>query len=173
MANRQATATLEPVNANLAVLGGSQAAFTHNYGQPFAQYLYDYTAPHGDRVLLTLGTLHNLVTGSIRVRMIILQPADNKMWDTTTAQTLYEAFFPPDARFAHEGASATGASGIGIYRFYTSALLANTFPAYAFVDTAGKRLPPGTFEVVCNNKILPGEGDVNGCSLIVGEWPRT
>jgi hypothetical protein len=98
-----------------------------------------------------------------------LEPADNKMWDTTTAQALYEAFFPPDARFAHEGASATG---IGIYRFYTSALLASTFPAYAFVDTAGNRLPPGTFEVVCNNKIMPGEGDVNGCSLIVGEWPR-
>jgi hypothetical protein len=154
------------VSADLAVLGGSQEAFTHEFGQPFAGFIYDFTTATGDRIVLTLGTLHNLTTDSIRVRTIILEPGDNVMWDTATAQTLYEAFLPPDAHFAHNGAGVKGA-----YRFYTSALLANTFPSEAFVDSAGKRLPPGTFEVVCNNKIMPSEGDANGCGLMIGEWP--
>lgn len=166
MANRQGTATPETVSAHLAVLGGSQGAFTQKYGQPFAQYIYEFTTPHAGRVVLTLGTLHNLAAGSIRVRTIILEPADNKMWDAATAQTLYGAFFPPDARFTHNGAGINSTD-----RFYVSALLANTFPAQAFVDTAGKQLPPGTFEVVCNNKIMPSEGDANGCGLMIGEWP--
>jgi hypothetical protein len=156
------------VSANLAVLGGSQTAFTQKFGQPILLHdVFTFTAANGDRVFLTIGALHNLATGEIRVRTIILEPADNKMWDTIMAQRLYEAFFPPDARFTHDGAGTDG-----VYRFYTSTLLANTFPPEAFVDNAGKQLPPGTFEVVCNNKIMPSEGDANGCGLMIGEWPR-
>ena len=167
-ANSQATTTPSMVSANLAVLGGSPDAFTHKFGQPHAlQSIYTFTAANGDRVVLTIGTLHNLATGEVRVRMITLEPDDNKMWDAATAKTLYQSFFPPDAVFAHNGAGANG-----IYLFYTSTLLANTFPAQAFVDNSGKRLPPGTFEVVCNNKIMPSEGDANGCGLAIGEWPR-
>lgn len=166
--NSQATTTPRMVSANLAVLGGSPDAFTHRFGPPdHLPAFYAFTTPHGDRILITLGTLHNLVTGSIRVRMITLEPDDNKMWDAATAKTLYQSFFPPDAVFAHNG---TGANGI--YQFYTSTLLANTFPAQAFLNNSGKRLPPGTFEVVCNNKIMPSEGDANGCGLAIGEWPH-
>jgi hypothetical protein len=165
--NLPGTATPNMVSANMAVLGGSQGAFTQKFGQPHLQYIYAFTTANGERVVLTLGTLHNLATNSIRVQTIILEPDDNKMWDTATAQTLYQAFFPPDARFAHDGAGANGT-----YRFYTSALLANTFPTQAFMDSAGQQPPPGTFEVVCNNKIMPSEGDANGCGLMLGEWPH-
>lgn len=166
VAHPQGTATPNMVNANLAVLGGSQEAFTQKFGQPHAGFIYAFTTATGDRVVLTLGALLNPVIGAFRVQTIILEPEDNKMWDTATAQTLYEGFLPPDARFAHDGAGANGT-----YRFYMSALLANTFPPEAFVDAVGKRLPPGTLEVVCNNKIMPSEGDANGCGLLIGEWP--
>ena len=165
--NLSGTATPKMISANLVVLGGSREAFTQKFGQPILLHdIFTFTTANGDRIFLNLGTSQNLTTGSIRVRTIILEPSDNKMWDTVTAQKLYEKFFPPDAHFAH-----IGTGGNGTYRFYTSVLLANTFPTQVFVDTAGKQLPPGTFEVVCNNKIMPSEGDANGCGLMIGEWP--
>jgi hypothetical protein len=165
--NSPGAATPNMVNANLPVLGGSREAFTQKYGQPILLHdIFTFTAASGDRIFLALGTLQNFATGSVRVRTIILEPSDNMMWDTATAQALYEVFLPPDAHFTHDGAGANGT-----YRFYTSALLANTFPAQAFVDSAGMRLPPGTFEVVCNNHIMPSEGDANGCGLTIGDWP--
>lgn len=171
IANPSGTATPLMMSSDLAVLGGLKGAFTRKFGQPNAlQSIYTYTAASGGRVVLTVGTLHNLATGEVRVRMITLEPDDNVMWDAATAKSLYESFFPPDAIFAHEDASASGASDT--YLFYRSALLANMFPAQAFLDDSGKRLPPGTFEVVCNNKIMPSEGGANGCGLTIGEWPH-
>ena len=170
MTTPQATATPHMVNSGLAVLGGLKGAFTRKFGQPNTlQSIYTFSTANGDRIVLTVGTLHNLVTGEVRVRTIILEPDDNVMWDAVTAKSLYQSFLPPDAVFTHNGSGTKGASGT--YLFYTSALLANTFPAQAFVDAAGKQLPPGTFEVVCNNKIMPSEGDANGCGLTTGAWP--
>lgn len=158
------------VSADLAVLGGTPQAFTDKFGPPdHNPAFYAFTTPTGDRVLITLGTLHNLVTGSIRVRMITLEPADNMMWDAATAQMLYQQFLPPDATFTHNGTGNTGSNGT--YLLYTSTQLANTFPAQVFVDTAGQQLPPGIFEVVCNSQIEPSDHDANGCALVLGEWP--
>ena len=66
-ADPRGTATPNMVDGNLAVLGGSQAAFTQKFGQPFAGYIYTFTAATSDPVVLTLGTLHNFTTDSIRV----------------------------------------------------------------------------------------------------------
>lgn len=162
------TATPASVSSDSPVLGGSQLAFTRKFGQPIMlQAVYAFRAHDGERVVLALGLLH-LTTGQIRVRSVILQPLEKKEWDDATARSVYQPFFPPDAQPIGDDVSQDGT-----HHLYKSMLLANTFPPGAFMDAHGKQLAPGTFDVLCNTKLVTDTGGSYGCGLMIGEWPVT
>ncbi len=91
------------------------------------------------------------------------------MWGAATAQKRYQKFLPPDTTFTHDSAANPGVNGV--YLVYMSMRLANTLPVQVFVDSAGKQLTPGTFDVVRDSKITRGDRDASGGGLAVGEWP--
>jgi hypothetical protein len=160
---------LASVNPASPVLGGSPTAFTHQFGQPtLLNATYTFTAHNGDRVDLTVGVLHVFATDDRRVNQIILELLGKKVWDDTTARSMYVIFFPPDARPADAVVRPNGT-----HRLYQSTLLANTFPIDTFVDATGRQLPAGTFDVLCNSHIEPSEDGTYGCALTIGEWSST
>jgi hypothetical protein len=167
--SRQTTSiSVASISASAPTLGGSEAAFTAKFGQPEPQYIYTFRTQTAERVILYLGLLHLFTTGQIRVQTIVVQRSHQDEWDAATARAIYQPFFPPDAQLIRDEVSPNGT-----HHLYKSLLLANTFPPGAFVDTHGKQLAPGTFDVLCNTTLVTHVGGSYGCGLTIGEWPLT
>lgn len=150
-----------PVPADRAILGGTEAAFTRQYGPPYVQDLYRFVTPNAGTVTIALGMRHifsGQLTGQLRVQLIYL--SSDKEWTPHEAEVVYQAFLPDDS----VALGSTPQSG-GTKRLYHSVSLAATLMQSGLLDTSGKDEPPGTFEVLCGRGIFVRGSDTYACLI--------
>jgi hypothetical protein len=159
-----------------AVLGGSQQAFTAQYGNATSgtitrtsgnttiteqEYFYDLSA-QGVPLRLKI-TLANGSDGHQHVSTLGIAPAafSNPAWDEATARKVVATLLPTDATHVSDF-TLTSSQGVPsvVARIYRSAALAATFPAALFVarpvaKDVTRVAPPGTFWVECVPVIVP------------------
>lgn len=162
----QATAVSNPLSSS-PVLGGDLSAFTAKYGQPnthsvSASGLYHYKQYPGSNLdFLIVNTA--LADGSVYVKRVenITVQAPSAGWSKQEATTACAAFLPPDAAYKQQVNLTYGYDDI-----YSSALLAQLFPASSFVDVNGKQVQPGLFDV--EYLYQQGTKTVASCSILIG-----
>lgn len=155
------TLAARPVPANRAILGGTEAAFTQQYGPPYVQDLYRFITPTNGVVTIALGMRHifsGQLTGQLRVQLIYL--SSDKEWTPHEAESVYQAFLPDDSV-----ALGSTSQGEGTKYLYRSASLAVTLMQSGLLDTSGKTEPPGTFEVLCGRGIFVHGSDTYACLI--------
>lgn len=149
-----------------ATLGGTEKAFIAAYG-PYAALpnsttdFRDHRATiKGQDTAITVTLTSN--DDNMRVRFIKIQPGDNSStWSNAQAQTIAKTFLPADAVYVKDKTVAD----FGTEHLYTSKLLAQSFPASAFMDQNGNAVPAGTFYLACGDQV-DGQGK---CSMQLGE----
>lgn len=150
-----------PVPADRAILGGTEVAFTQQYGPPSLQDVYRFVTPTNAVITITLGTRHifsGQLSGQLRVQLIYLR-SDREL-TPPEAEVVYRGFLPEDSV-----ALGSTPQGGGTKHLYRSASLAATFTQSAVLDASGKDEPPGTFEVLCGRGILERGSDTFGCLI--------
>ena len=156
------TPSTRPVPADRAILGGTEAAFTRQYGPPTTmQGVYLLVTPTNDVVTIALGTRHifsGQLTGQLRVQLIYL--SSDREWTPHEAEAVYQAFLPEDSV-----ALGSTPQGGGTKYLYHSGSLAATFTQSGLLDASGKDEPPGTFEVLCGRGIFVHGSDTYACLI--------
>jgi hypothetical protein len=150
-----------PVPADKAILGGTEAAFTRQYGPPYVQDVYRFETPTDGVVTITLGTRHifsGRLSGQLRVQLIYLR--SDREWTPQETEAVYRGFLPEDSV-----ALGSTLQGGGTKHLYRSASLAATLLQSALLDASGKNEPPGTFEVLCGSGILERGSDTYACLI--------
>jgi hypothetical protein len=150
-----------PVPADKAILGGTEEAFTRQYGPPTLQDVYRFGTPANAVVTITLGTRHifsGQLSGQLRVQLIYLR--SDREWTLQEAEAVYRAFLPEDSV-----ALGSTPQGAGTKHLYRSASLAATLTQSALLDASGKNESPGTFEVLCGSGILERGSDTYACLI--------
>lgn len=128
-----------PIPAGQAILGGTEAAFTRQYGPPSIQDVYHFVSPTEGVVTIALGMrriFSGQLTGQLRVQLIYLRP--DREWTPHEAEAVYRAFLPEDS--VTLGSTPQGGETRYLYR---SASLAATLTQSALLDASGKIEPPG------------------------------
>jgi hypothetical protein len=147
-----------PVPADQAILGGTEEAFTRQYGPPSIQGVYRFVTPTDDMVTIGLGTRHiysGQLSGQLRVQVIYLRP------DRECTPHEAEATFLPADSLDLGSIPQDG----GTKYLYRSASLADTLMQSALLDTSGKNESPGTFEVLCGRGIVVRGSDTYACLI--------
>lgn len=158
---KTSTADIGPVPADRAILGGTEAAFTRQYGPPYVQDLYRFVTPTDGTVTIALGMRHifsGQLSGQLRVQLIYL--SSDREWTPQETEAVYRAFLPEDS----VALGSTPQSG-GTKYLYRSASLAATLTQSGLLDASGKNESPGTFEVLCGHGILVSSSDTFGCLI--------
>jgi len=158
---KTSTPGIGPVPADRAILGGTEAAFTRQYGPPYVQDLYRFVTPTDGTVTIALGMRHiftGQLSGQLRVQLIYLR--SDTEWTPQEREAVYRAFLPEDSV-----ALGNTPQGEGTKYLYRSASLAVTLTQSALLDASGKNEPPGTFEVLCGRGILVSGSDTFGCLI--------
>ena len=156
------TLSARTIPADRAILGGTEAAFTRQFGPPTTmQGVYRYVTPTNDVVIIALGMRHIFsgpLAGQVRVQLIYLSP--EREWTPDEAEAVYRTFLPEDS----VALGSTPQDG-GTKYLYRSASLAATFTHSGLLDASGKDEPPGTFEVLCGRGIFVRGSDTYACLI--------
>ena len=151
----------QPVSGDRAILGGTEAAFSRQYGPPYVQDVYRFETPTDGVITITLGTRHifsGQLSGQLRVQLIYLRP--DREWTPQETETIYRGFLPEDSV-----ALGSTPQGGGTQYLYRSASLAATFTQSGLLDASGKNESPGTLEVLCGRRILVRGSDTYACLI--------
>jgi hypothetical protein len=162
----QATTGINPTSSS-PILGGDLSAFTAKYGQPNnhsvpASGLYHFKQYPGSNLdfLIVNTDLADWGVYAKRVESITVQ-APAAGWSKQEASDDCAAFLPPDAVYKQQINLTYGYDNI-----YSSASLAQQFPASAFVDVNGKQVQAGLFDV--QYLYQHGTKTIVSCSFMVG-----
>lgn len=151
----------QPVPGGRAILGGTEAAFTRQYGPPYVQGAYRFETPTDGVITIILGTRHifsGQLSGQLRVQLIYLR--SDREWTPPEAEVVYRGFLPEDSV-----ALRSAPQGGGTQYLYRSASLAATFTQSGLLNASGKNESPGTLEVLCGRGILVRGSDTFACLI--------
>jgi len=156
-------------------LGGPGAAFVARYGPLTSQsdtstgdlHFRQYAGVAQDFLIVDLA-VHFGDTPANDAESIIVSAPPSQPWDTSTAQATCSAFFPADAQKVKSVPVTTGGALTGEDVIYTSATLAQTFPASVFVDANQNPVTPGTFDVLYLYTQGGATNSIADCQLLLG-----
>lgn len=158
-----------------AVLGGTQAAFVAAFGQPVAGSnasvgrLQFQLYPNTNIPFLIVQL--DIFDGSAvadRAFSITAQAPPNQPWTLSQAQNICRGFRPADAQFLGSQQIIEPGGVEGVDEQYTSATLANIFPASAFVGPTGEPVAAGSFDIHFIFAAPNSSNQITSCQLQVG-----
>jgi hypothetical protein len=164
--------------AGPAVLGAADTAFIAAFGQP----VNEFGAPdsHPGNVLAFDNYPNTFVNGVIaerdladahhlrRIVIVLLAAPPDQLWSWATAQTNCLAFAPADAHFQQQAAIQDAQGWSGRDMIYSSATLAHTFPASAFLDDDSNPVTAGIFNIQYTFPSASQSDQVVSCQLALG-----
>jgi hypothetical protein len=137
------------VSAQLAVLGGTEEAFTKKYGNAAAAHGGDINEYQDTKENLDIGIDYRTFDAAGHslayhfVFFVDVSPlAPKQPWSAIVGQTFCNSFLPPDAYYVNTVPSTN--PSLRFIKMYYSASLANTIPAYFFTDFNRQQVKPGT-----------------------------
>lgn len=134
-----------------AVIGGTEQAFTDEYGQPNIVYgitTFSTTAPDGASAVIRLYDFLTGTDGQKRVDLMGIAPAAGGSLSQDEVNALVKQIMPPDSKYVRD----VNDPNVGVIHVYQSADLALSMPPAAFGDSnGGPPWPRGTFSVSCDD----------------------
>ncbi|HLY29666.1 MAG TPA: hypothetical protein VKQ36_01435 [Ktedonobacterales bacterium] len=168
-------ATATPAPSGSPVLGGPGSAFITQYGPLTTQsdtssgdlHFRQYPGVAQDFLIVDLAE-HFGETPANDAESILVQAPPGQAWDTSTAQATCSVFFPADAQKVNDVPVVSAGALVGEDVIYTSATLAQTFPASVFVDASQNPVTPGTFDVMYLYAQNGTTSTIDSCQLLLG-----
>lgn len=164
-----------------AVLGGPEQAFITKYGPLVASqsntttgelHFQQYPGVATDALIVYTGKYLTVTPGDNDVGMIQVSQAPGQVWSPADAKAACAIFIPPDAKSV-KSVSTTDNMNHGIVSgredIYTSAMLAKTFPAYAFSNADQGMAPAGSFNIWYSDTVEGDSSTFKACIISLGE----
>src|SRR5262249_53701638 len=108
-------------------------------------------------------------SGKRYVAVITIQGvAHTTIWDVNAAKARCERYLPKDAQFLQETPATFSDNSSGLERIFSSASLAQTFPAGQFNDIQGNDVQPGTFNIQYFAQTAIDTGSISSCRISLG-----
>lgn len=165
-----------------AVLGGPAQAFITKYGPLVASqsntatgelHFQQYPGVETDALLVQTGKYLSVTPGDNDVITIQVSQAPGQVWSPAEAEAACTVFIPADAKSVRSVPTTNNLDhGMvdGREDIYTSAMLAKTFPAYAFSNNADQGMAPaGTFNIWYFDTIDGDASTFKSCIISIGE----
>lgn len=173
------TARPAPADTDQPILGDSESAFAAKYGPPNDDsmpplfYAFQrYSGSTQDYLTVGLDVLDPAPLNQLANYIALVRPP-GQPWSMSAATALCMTFAPRDAIHVSDVQVVTAHGGIiGVDILYTSAAMANTFPAERFRDANQNQTTRGSFDVQYEYPYDHDPSKVDTCSIEVG-WQQT
>lgn len=164
-----------------AVLGGPAQTFITKYGPLVVSqsntttgelHFQQYPGVATDALVVYTGKYLTVTPGDNDVGLILVSQTPGQVWNPADAKAACTIFIPADAKSVRSVSTADNLNhGMvsGREDIYTSAMLAKTFPAYAFSNADQGMAPAGTFNVWYSDTVDGDSSTFKACVISLGE----
>lgn len=164
-----------------AVLGGPAQAFITKYGPLVVSqsntttgelHFQQYPGVATDALTVYTGKFLTLTPGDNDASIIQVSQAPGQVWTPAEATAACTAFIPADAKSVRSVSTVDNTNYgkvSGREDIYTSALLAKTFPGYAFSNADQGMAPAGTFNIWYSDTVEGDSSTFKACIISLGQ----